>query len=81
MHGVNGIVAVRFVVDERGNTRQIEIVKTLAPDLDIAVVNAVKRWKFLPTTVNGKKVNVHTTGEIWMRDPQPSQTVPLGTAH
>jgi TonB family protein len=54
---IEGTVEVSVVIDERGNVGKAEVVKSI-PQLDRAAVDAVKKWKFAPTVVNGVAVPV-----------------------
>ncbi|HYK02868.1 MAG TPA: energy transducer TonB [Thermoanaerobaculia bacterium] len=54
----SGVVIVECVIDERGAIDDVRLVKSLVPDLDMAAVKAVRRWKFEPATSEGKPVAV-----------------------
>ncbi len=54
---VQGTVEVAIVIDAFGNVGQTKIVKSI-PQLDSAAVEAVKKWKYSPTVVNGVAVPV-----------------------
>lgn len=54
---ISGDVSVEIVIDEDGNVVETKIVK--GPEiLQAASVEAAKKWKFEPTTVDGKRVKV-----------------------
>ena len=54
---VQGTVEVSVVIDASGNVERAKVVKSI-PQLDIAAVEAVKKWKYAPTIVDGVAVAV-----------------------
>ena len=54
---VQGTVEVSVVIDANGNIEKAKVVKSI-PQLDAAAVEAVKKWKYAPTVVNGVAVPV-----------------------
>jgi periplasmic protein TonB len=54
---VQGTVDISVVIDAGGNVEQAKVVRSI-PQLDDAAVNAVRKWKFSPTIVNGAAVPV-----------------------
>jgi periplasmic protein TonB len=64
---VNGIVIVSLIVTPEGNTRDVQIVQSLTPDLDKKAVEAVKKWKFQPATKDGEPVAVRIKVETDFR--------------
>jgi TonB family protein len=56
---ISGIVRVQFVVDEYGNTGQIEVTKALTPACDSAVVRLVRNMpEWEPATIDDFPVKV-----------------------
>lgn len=53
-----GRVIVRFVVTSAGTVGEVNVVKSLSPELDQAAIDAVKPLRFEPGKMNGKPVNV-----------------------
>ena len=53
-----GRVILRFVVTSTGSIGDIEVVKSVSPELDQAAIDAVKPIHFEPGTINDKPVNV-----------------------
>lgn len=50
-----GKVLVRVFVDENGEAKQVELKQSSGYDrLDNAALDAVRRWRFKPGTVNGE---------------------------
>ncbi|MBN1403158.1 MAG: energy transducer TonB [Opitutales bacterium] len=56
--GINGKVEVEFLVDPRGNVRNVKIISSTNPGFDESVLRAVRTWRFEPGKKNGKKVTV-----------------------
>lgn len=54
---VQGTVDVSVVIDAAGNVQQAQVVRSI-PQLDHAAVDAVRKWKYTPTLVNGVAVPV-----------------------
>jgi protein TonB len=54
---VEGTVELSIVIDATGNVERADIVRSI-PQLDGAAIQAVKRWKYSPTLVNGSAVPV-----------------------
>jgi TonB family protein len=54
---IQGTVEVSIVVDAFGNVEQAKVVRSIA-QLDSAAVEAVRKWKYTPTVVNGVAVPV-----------------------
>lgn len=54
---VQGTVDVSIVIDAGGNVEQAQVVRSV-PALDAAAVDAVRKWKYSPTIVNGVAVPV-----------------------
>lgn len=54
---VQGTVDVSVVIDATGNVEHAQVVRSI-PQLDNAAVDAVRKWKYSPTIVNGVAVPV-----------------------
>lgn len=54
---VQGTVEVSIVIDAGGNVERAQIVRSI-PQLDGAALDAVKKWKYAPTIVDGAPVPV-----------------------
>ena len=54
---VQGTVEVSIVIDAFGNVEKARVVHSI-PQLDAAAVDAVRKWKYSPTIVNGVAVPV-----------------------
>jgi protein TonB len=57
---VSGIVIIQAIVDENGDVAMTKVLKSI-PLLDEAAVQAVRQWKYTPTTLNGVPVPVLMT--------------------
>ncbi len=55
---IQGVVIVEAIIDKEGNVTNVKVLKGLPMGLDQSAVDAVKRWKFRPATLNGKPVAV-----------------------
>jgi TonB family protein len=55
---VAGLVVLEAAVSQAGTVENVGIIKSLAPGLDMAAVNAVRQWRFKPAMKDGKPVPV-----------------------
>jgi periplasmic protein TonB len=62
-----GTVLLYVVVDEKGNPRDIKILRPLGLGLDQKAVEAVEKWKFNPGKKDGKPVPVQAQIEVNFR--------------
>ena len=66
--GVEGTVVLWLIVEKDGNPRDdIRVARSLDKELDQAAVDAVRKWKFQPATLQGKPVAVQFTVEVNFR--------------
>ena len=56
---IQGVVIVQAIIDKQGEVTNVKVLKGLPMGLDQAAVDAVKRWRFEPATLNGKPVSVY----------------------
>jgi protein TonB len=56
---IQGVVIVEAIIDKQGNVTNVRVLKALPMGLDQAAVDAVKKWRFRPATLNGRPVNVY----------------------
>lgn len=56
---IQGIVIVEAVIDRDGNVTEARVLKPLPMGLGDAALEAVKKWKFKPGTLNGQPVPVY----------------------
>ena len=53
---IEGILIIDFTVDNNGNAKDIIISKSIGGMCDEIAIQALKSSKFIPTTLNGKKI-------------------------
>jgi periplasmic protein TonB len=56
---IEGIVVIEAVIDRSGNVTDVRILKPLPMGLADSAMDAVKKWKFKPGTLNGQPVAVY----------------------
>ncbi len=54
--GVEGIVKLRALIDEKGKVQDVTVLKSVHPYLDYAAVQALRQWEFEPFLVDEKPV-------------------------
>jgi TonB family protein len=74
--GIGGVVIIEVTIDRSGTVKPPYVVlKPLPFGLDLAAVEAVKRWKFKPATLKGKPVdvvfNITVAFKLDTASPQP----------
>jgi TonB family protein len=62
--GIEGIVTLDCVVLTSGRVGQVRVTKPLEPALDDAAIRALRQWRFVPGTKDGKPVPVQVSVEI-----------------
>jgi TonB family protein len=62
--GGHGIVDISLIVGSDGSPRDLRIICSSIPDSDQNAVDAVRQWKFLPATKDGKPVPVAIQVEV-----------------
>jgi periplasmic protein TonB len=55
---ISGVVVVEAVVNKQGEVEQVKVLKGLPMGLSEQAVDAVKKWRFHPGTLNGEPVDV-----------------------
>ncbi|HVG10299.1 MAG TPA: TonB family protein [Thermoanaerobaculia bacterium] len=56
-----GAVIVESIIDEEGCIQNLRVCKSVHPKLDLATLDAVRRWVFRPAELAGKPVKVYYT--------------------
>lgn len=56
-----GAVIVEAIIDEEGCIQKLRVCKSVHPALDLATLDAVRRWVFRPAELNGTPVKVYYT--------------------
>ena len=55
---ISGVVVVEAIVNKQGGVEQVKVLKGLPMGLSEQAVEAVKKWRFKPGTLNGEPVEV-----------------------
>ncbi|HEX9493540.1 MAG TPA: energy transducer TonB, partial [Thermoanaerobaculia bacterium] len=55
---IEGVVIIEAIIDRNGSVTDARVLKPLPLGLDQSALEAVKRWKFKPGTLNGQPVPV-----------------------
>jgi TonB family protein len=58
---VDGTCTLKAIIDKDGTVSNLQVVKSLRRDYDIAAINAVKTWHYKPFLLNGEPTAVETT--------------------
>ena len=58
--GVQGVVILEAVIDEQGRVSNVRVLRS-HPLLEKAAIEAVRQWRYSPTTLNGEAVSVYLT--------------------
>jgi len=53
-----GFPILEAIIDERGQVRNLRLLKPVHPCLEKAILPAIRQWRFKPGTLNGKPVPV-----------------------
>lgn len=71
--GITGSVIVELSIDTKGNVRDARVVQSVR-ELDDAAVKAARKWKYEPTVIEGKPVEVRSYASI--RFGQTAEPIP-----
>ena len=63
---VEGLVVIDAIIDEEGNVVQARVVEG-PPLLVAAALDAVAKWKYQPTYLNGRAVSIRTHIQVMFR--------------
>jgi periplasmic protein TonB len=64
---VQGTCILWMIVDDKGNPRDIRVVRGLGYGLDAKAIETVKQWRFEPAMKDGHPVNVQISVEVGFR--------------
>ncbi len=56
-----GVVILQAIIGTDGSVENVGVLKSAAPLLDEAALEAVRRWRYTPATLNGRAVRVFLT--------------------
>jgi protein TonB len=62
--GVSGDVSFSFLVDAKGNVREVHILSSTQPEFAEATIACVSKWKFRPATKAGKPVECRLSSSM-----------------
>lgn len=62
-----GTVTLLVIVDEKGNPKDVKVIRPLGLGLDQKAIEAVEKWRFRPGMKDGKPVPVQATIEVNFR--------------
>ena len=60
---IEGVVTLEATIDAQGNVRDVKVIGSI-PLLDKAAVDAVSKWKYTPTRLNGEVIPVILTVRV-----------------
>jgi TonB family protein len=55
---IHGVVVLESTISDKGVVEDVRLLKSVAPDLDSAAMDAVRKWTFEPATIDGRPVPV-----------------------
>lgn len=64
---IEGYVVLQAVIDKEGSVRDLKVLKPLTMGLSEEAVKAVSQWRYRPSTVGGRPVNVLLTVTVNFR--------------
>ena len=66
-HGIQGAVVIEASIDEDGKVREPYVIGSAGALLDGAAIDAVRKWRYRPTTIDGMPICVETTITVFFR--------------
>lgn len=64
---IEGVVILEIIVDKQGNVRDIRVLRPLGMGCTEAAIEAVKQWRYEPSTLNGKPIEIQGTVTVNFR--------------
>lgn len=64
---IEGVVILEIIIDKQGNVKNIKVLRGLPMGLTEAAIEAVKQWKYEPSTLNGKPIEIQGTVTVTFR--------------
>ncbi|HWF66399.1 MAG TPA: energy transducer TonB [Acidobacteriaceae bacterium] len=62
--GIQGISVIGMTINTQGVPEDLEILRSAGPVLDSAAIEAVKKWRYRPFSINGKTVAIQTVVNV-----------------
>jgi len=56
---MEGVVVLEAIIGADGSVRDVRVVRGVSPLLDPAALEAVKRWRYRPASIDGRHVAVY----------------------
>ena len=69
---LEGMVIVEAVIATDGTIMNVDVIRSAHPLLDAAAVEAVSRWEYTPTLLNGEPVELVMSVNVTFSLPRPS---------
>jgi protein TonB len=69
---LEGMVIVEAVIATDGTVLDVDVIRSAHPLLDTAAVEAVSRWEYTPTLLNGEPVELVMSVNVTFSLPRPS---------
>ena len=66
---IEGIVIIETIIDKEGRVVDTRVLKNLPYGLDSAAIEAVRKWRFRPATLNGRPVAVYFNVTVSFTQP------------
>ncbi|MGC8915730.1 MAG: energy transducer TonB [Thermoanaerobaculum sp.] len=64
---IEGVVILEIIIDKQGNVKDVKVLRALPMGLTEAAVEAVKQWKYEPSKLNGKPIEIQGTVTVTFR--------------
>lgn len=61
---IQGLVILKAIIDKEGGVRNLEVLKGLSMGLTDEALKAVRQWRYKPSAVDGRPVNVLLTVSV-----------------
>jgi len=64
---IEGVVILEIVIDKPGHVKSVKVLRPLGMGCTEAAIEAVKQWKYEPSTLNGKPIEIQGTVTVTFR--------------
>lgn len=72
---INQTVRVKFVIDDKGNVREIKTIGKVDKDFAREIRNKLKRWRYEPAINNGQNIEHASSLDFVFRAPQKEKVI------